>query len=113
MALISDKPWSEGVYVEVGKLGYYLVVDNTRQALNILEGRWPVHDGERYKSAIKLCGTVLQGKAPPDQAREMFLEAAAEAEVFTGPVPRSMQLVLPKPGAKKIDMRFYPKEKPA
>lgn len=112
MALRSDKPWSEGVYVQVGKLGYYLVVDNTQQALSLLQDRWPTQTGERYKSALKLCGTVLKGKAPPDRARESFLEAAAEAEVFTGPVPRHLRLVTPEPGAKRIDMRFYPK-KPA
>lgn len=112
MALVQDKTWSEGVYVEVGALGSYMVVTSTRQALNILKERWPVHSGDRYQSAVRLCGTVLKGKVPADSAREMFLEAADEANVYTGPVPKQMQLVLPEPGAKKMDMRLYPK-KPA
>jgi hypothetical protein len=107
MALVEDKIWSEGLYVEMEKLGSFMVVTSTRQALDILKDRWPVHDGERYKSAVKLCGTVLKGKAPPDRAREMFIEAAEEASVFAGPVPKHMRLVLPEPGAKKVGMRFY------
>ncbi|MBZ5757971.1 DUF982 domain-containing protein [Rhizobium sp. VS19-DR104.2] len=110
MALREDKIWSEGVYVELGELGNYMVVTSTRQALNILEDRLPVRDGQRYKSAVKLCGTVLKGKAPPDRAREMFVEAADEAEVYSGPVPKQMLLVLPAPGARKVGMRFYPKK---
>ncbi|WP_146260113.1 DUF982 domain-containing protein [Rhizobium tubonense] len=47
MALVSDKIWSDGVYMELGKLGEYRVVWSTREAQNILLN--PVKDGDAFR----------------------------------------------------------------
>lgn len=85
---VADKQWSEGCYVERDKLGFYVVVSSTRQAMNLLSRYWPVSEGEAYFDALRVFGQVMINKLPPDRAREAFMAAAAEANVFVSDVPR-------------------------
>jgi hypothetical protein len=87
---LADKQWSESCYVERDKLGFYMVVSSTRQAMNLLSRYWPVSQGEAYFNALRVFGQVMIEKLPPDQAREAFLAAAREANVFVSDVPRLM-----------------------
>lgn len=112
MALVSDKNWSEGVYMALGKLGEYRVVSSTREAADILLYKWPVGGGDAYTTALLVCQNVMEGTLPPDEAKHAFILAAEEAGIFIAEkLPRNLTLVLPEPGAKKTDMRFYPKKR--
>jgi len=89
---LADKQWSEGCYVEREKLGFYMVVSSTRQAINLLSRYWPVSEGEAYFDALRIFGQVMMNKLPPDRARDAFLAAAQEANVFVSDVPRLLHI---------------------
>jgi hypothetical protein len=111
MALLTDGLWSEGIYMELGRLGEFRVVGSTREALNILFNRWPEKGGDAHRYAISICSAVLDGELPPDEARHAFILAVEETERFiTDRVPRNLILVTPtNPNRKSADMKFYPK----
>jgi hypothetical protein len=112
MALVSDKIWSEGVYMELGKLGEYRVVGSTREAQDILLYRWPAQGGEAFRHALDVCASVLNDQQPADDARRAFLLAAEEAGIFVADkFPRHMTLILPEPDTKKTDMKFRSKKR--
>jgi hypothetical protein len=112
MTLVSDKNWSEGVYMELGKLGEYRVVGSTREAQDILLYRWPAQGGEAFRKALDVCASVLNDQRPADDARRAFLLAAAEAAIFVADnFPRHMTLILPNPGAKETGAKFRLKKR--
>lgn len=89
---LADKQWSESCYVERDKIGMYMIISSTRQAMNLLSRYWPVTDGEAYFQALRVFGQVMMEKLPPDSAREAFLAAAAEADVFVSNKPQLFHL---------------------
>ncbi|PZM07568.1 DUF982 domain-containing protein [Rhizobium tubonense] len=109
MALLTDGLWSEGVYMELGKLGEFRVVGSTREAVNILIYRWPVKVGDAYRYAVSTCYAVLDGELPADDARQAFILAVEESGKFiTAKVPRNLVLVTPTdPSRKSTDMKFW------
>jgi hypothetical protein len=112
MALISDMIWSNGVYVELGKLEDCRVVASTREAQSILLYHWPVQGGDAFRHALEICANVLNDELPADEAHRAFILAAEEAGIFVADkFPRHMTLILPDPGAKKTDMKFHPKKR--
>lgn len=113
MALVSDKNWSEGVYMALGKLGEYRVVWSTREAQDILLYRWPVQDGDAFRYALEICASVMNDQLLADEARHAFILAAEEADIFiTDKLPRHLQLtVQTDPNRKSTDMKFYPKKR--
>ncbi|PZM14853.1 DUF982 domain-containing protein [Rhizobium tubonense] len=112
MTSVSEKMWTDGVYMELGKLGKYQVVWSTTDAQNMLFYRWPAKGGEAFRSALDICASVLNGHLPCDEARHAFILAAEEAGLFiASTLPRHMRLVLPEIGAKSTDMKFHPKKR--
>ncbi len=89
---LEDRQWSESCYVERDKLGFYMIVSSTRQAMNLLSRYWPVSEGEAYFHALRTFGQVMMNKLPPDDAREAFLAAAEEAGVFVSDTPRLLNV---------------------
>lgn len=74
-----EKWWLEPVVLELDGIGKYRTIRNTREAAECLLDTWPVHDGNAYKAAIRMCGHVLRGEQPADYARQDFIAAAVEA----------------------------------
>jgi hypothetical protein len=112
MALASDKIWSEGVYMQPGKLGEYRVVGSTREAQDILLYRWSVQGGEAFRHALEICASVLNDQRLADEARHAFVLAAEEAGIFVADkFPRHMTLILPEPDTTKTDMKFRSKKR--
>ena len=89
---LADRQWSESCYVEREKLGIYMIISSTRQAMNLLSRYWPVADGEAYFHALRIFGQVMMDKLPPDSARDAFLAAAEEAQVFVSNRPQLFHL---------------------
>jgi hypothetical protein len=53
-------------------------------ALILLLDEWPSISGPAYAMARSRCRAALDGRATPEEARELFLTAAEEASVLPG-----------------------------
>ncbi|KQS65389.1 hypothetical protein ASG39_09120 [Rhizobium sp. Leaf371] len=78
-AAINEKWWQQPVVLELGGIGDYRIVRNTREAAEVLLEKWPTHEGAAYGAALRMCRYVLNGEQPADYAREDFIAAAVEA----------------------------------
>jgi hypothetical protein len=67
------------VTVEPGRLGRYRVISNSREASDLLLGRWPPEHGQCYHAALRVCQAVT---SRPGEARLAFIDAAREARVL-------------------------------
>lgn len=74
--------WEKPITFETTKLGKYWTVTSTAEAARALMERWPLDTGEALDEARRTCLAVLEGKADPAVAREAFIRAAEEADVF-------------------------------
>ena len=74
--------WEKPITFETNKLGKYWTVTNTAEAARALMERWPVDSGKALEYAQRTCLAVLEGKEDPAVAREAFIKAAKEADVF-------------------------------
>lgn len=75
-------PWEEPVTFETATLGRYRTISSTAEAARVLLEEWPVESGKALKRAKAACLAVLAGKKGPFVAREAFLKAASEANIF-------------------------------
>jgi hypothetical protein len=74
--------WEQPVTFETATLGVYLTVSSTAEAARVLLDHWPIDDGKQLRRARHACLATLQGECSAEKAREAFLKAAAEADVF-------------------------------
>jgi hypothetical protein len=74
--------WEKPITFETNKLGKYWTVTSTAEAARALIDRWPVRTGKALEEARRTCLAVLEGKENPAVAREAFIRAAEEADVF-------------------------------
>lgn len=76
-----QKGFQRPVNIAFGK-GATVVVDNTRQAADLLLSEWPARRGPRHRDAVDACLKVLDGHRSTVDAREAFIEAAQEAGIL-------------------------------
>jgi hypothetical protein len=74
--------WDEPVTFETGKLGQYRTISSAAEAAHVLISQWPNSTGKAYVEAQDVCLAVLEGREPPNAARQAFLLAAGEADIF-------------------------------
>jgi len=80
---IMDNGWFDRpVPVSLGIIGDVYNISNARQAVDILEHRWPDAGTAKYREARYACLQVLQGLKKPAAARQAFMEAAREAGIL-------------------------------
>ena len=77
--VINEKWWQQPVVLELGGIGDYRIIRNTREAAEVLLDKWPTHEGAAYGAALRMSRYVLNGEQPEDYAREDFIAAAVEA----------------------------------
>ena len=77
-----EKPFDTPVTVEVGEVGKYRQIRTTREATDCLLTVWPLNRGPRHRDAVDACLKVLDGHRSTSDAREAFIEAAKESEVY-------------------------------
>ena len=77
-----EKPFDAPVTVEVGQVGKYRLVSTTREAADCLLTVWPLNRGPRHRDAVDACLKVLDGHRSTSDARDAFIEAAKESEVY-------------------------------
>lgn len=96
--------WNDGVELELEKVGSYRTVRSTEEAAECLLYRWPVHDGKAWLAAQRACLAALDGKSTADKARQAFLKAADEADIFvrSRTDPRKAAMASPARGRNKM-----------
>jgi hypothetical protein len=82
-----EKPFDAPVTVEVGEVGKYRQIRTTREASECLLTVWPLNRGPRHRDAVDACLKVLDGHRSTSDAREAFIEAAKESEVYVQQPP--------------------------
>lgn len=92
--------WNEPVTFETTRIGHYRTIASTAEAARALLEDWPIHAGKALAEARKTCLAVLEGKKEPAAAREAFLRAAEEAEVFILPDPRTAAMKAKRSGKR-------------
>lgn len=75
---IRDVPWTIPLKVRLQN-GLYRRFTSVYEALDFLEGEWPLKKGERHDRAVSLCNRALKRMTPPAVAREEFIAACLEA----------------------------------
>ncbi len=74
--------WANPVGIRFGGYGSSELIRGPEQALEFLTGRWPVTEGSYYDLAKSKCAAAAQRRASAEEAREIFISAAIEADVF-------------------------------
>ena len=82
MLEVNEKPFEEPVTVELGQVGRYRQIRTTREATDCLLTVWPLNRGPRHRDAVDACLKVLDGHRSTIDAREAFIEAAKESDVY-------------------------------
>jgi Protein of unknown function (DUF982) len=78
---MDKQAWSKPVTFETD-MARFRTIANTKEASRYLLGNWPGPRGPLYVQAQRVCLGVLAGRGTPDDAREAFVEALMESEIF-------------------------------
>lgn len=73
--------WSVPVRIQVG-YGFPELVHGPEEALDVLQHRWPKHDGKHYRDALSHCRAAVHRLVPVAKAREVFVAASIEANML-------------------------------
>jgi len=79
---MDPKRWSRPIYFQASRHGEFRTVTNTSEAATVLNTAWPIARGRNLKTAKRTCQQVLSGKKLPSEARNAFIAAAVEANVY-------------------------------
>lgn len=75
--------WSKPVIVETRKTGDRLVISNAERATEYMVNEWPtLEDGQAYNAAKKALSDAHDGKLDAERAREAFVAALQEGDIF-------------------------------
>lgn len=74
--------WGRPITYETQRLGQYRTIGSATEALRALSEDWPTNTGDALTIARAACQAALDGDMDPEAAREAFLQAADEADVF-------------------------------
>lgn len=80
--MMDEKPFDEPVTLELGRIGRYRKIHNTREAADCLMTVWPLNRGARHRDAVETCLKVLDGHCSIADARRALIEAAKESDVL-------------------------------
>jgi hypothetical protein len=73
--------WGTPVSIRIGT-GPAEFIHNAQEGLDYLRERWPAIEGPHKLEAKKECEAALSRKADPKHARNAFIAAAIEADIF-------------------------------
>jgi hypothetical protein len=79
---MDEKPFDRPVTLELGRIGAYRRIRNTREAAECLMTVWPLNRGPRHRDAVDTCLKVLDGHRSTSDARAALIAAAEESEVL-------------------------------
>jgi len=79
---VPDQNWEKGVDLELHGVGKYRMVKSTEDAADCLVYRWPNPQGQSWMKAQRACLKALEGRITARMARDAFIEAAEEADIY-------------------------------
>ena len=79
---MDPKRWDKPVTFEEDDRGHFRTITTTEEAARVLLMDWPGKGTKVHQRAKEIMMFVLMGERPPTEAREAFLVAAADANVF-------------------------------
>lgn len=79
---MDPKRWSRPISFQTNRSGDMQTITNTSEAVAALDSVWPITRGRTLRTAKRTCQQVLKGKKPPSEARNAFIAAAVEANVY-------------------------------
>jgi len=80
---MGDKSFDVPVTVETAQTGRFLTVTRVGQAADFLLYKWPEEKkGPRHRAALRAMMDVMQDRQAVAVAREAFVAAAKEADIF-------------------------------
>jgi hypothetical protein len=74
--------FSKPVRIAIGVFGDERNVSSARQALQVLDSRWPDAGAPKYREARHFCQRAVNGDDNAEHARDCFVEAARQARVL-------------------------------
>lgn len=74
--------WNRPITFETTSLGVYRTISSTAEAARALLEDWPTDDWAAWQFAQQKCLAALEGGIDHEEARQAFLVAAEEADVF-------------------------------
>ncbi|NTG07219.1 DUF982 domain-containing protein [Rhizobium rhizogenes] len=75
--------WNKPVIVETRKTGDRLLISSSERAGEYMLNEWPtLEDGHAFKTAQKALLDSHEGKLDAEKAREAFLAALAEGDIY-------------------------------
>jgi hypothetical protein len=86
--MMDQKPFDKPVTLELGRVGHFRRIDNTREAVECLMTVWPLNRGARHRDAVETCLKVLDGHRATEDARRALIDAARESAVLALPQTR-------------------------
>lgn len=72
------------VTVLAGNVGRKRNISSIEEAAEFLLYDWPQTRGEKFAAARQACIDALDGKITCTKARDVFIEAAREADIYIG-----------------------------
>lgn len=79
---MDPKRWSRPLAFQTNRFSELRTINNTSEAVAVLDSLWPIARGRDLRTAKRTCKQVLSGKKPPSAARNAFIAAAVEANVY-------------------------------
>lgn len=76
--------WRDPVIVMAGEEWVPYRVTNAARAAEVLLEHWPAKPGPKHLAARKKMLACLSGECDPEEAREAFVQAGAEARNLVG-----------------------------
>jgi Protein of unknown function (DUF982) len=72
----------EHVMITSPRSGMVLNVSSVQQASELLAHCWTKICGPKHREAVEACAKALNGERPADEARNAFIEAAKEIDIY-------------------------------
>jgi hypothetical protein len=75
--------WNKPITVETRKTGQRLTISSAEQAIQYMAQEWPtIEEGQAFNAAKQALLAAEEGKIETEAAREAFLAALNEGEIF-------------------------------
>ncbi|MBZ9870394.1 DUF982 domain-containing protein [Mesorhizobium sp. BR1-1-9] len=84
------KRFHKPVVIQLGRIDRDRVVITVADAAGLLLREWPAPQSSKRLRAMEVCLEVINGRKPPRMARDAFIAAAKDAQVFLGEADQAM-----------------------
>jgi hypothetical protein len=79
-----SRRFTRPVVIQPGRIDRDRVVNDVRDAAQVLLREWPDQTSKKRQAAMEACLRVFRGEGSARSARRAFIEAAKDARIFLG-----------------------------